>query len=204
MAVQKSQSIKVEAIKSEKEINRIISNLSGNHRNLALFIVGINTNFRASDLLKLKIGDVRHLTPGQDFRCVEKKTGKERRTTLNEPACEAIGSLLLSMPDCKDEELLFQSRRGDGKNGKGLSVSTFSTMVKEWCGHLKGNYGSHSLRKTFGYIHRTVFNTDIPTLMEMFNHSNQRQTLTYLGVQPAEIKEAYMKGIGKLPVRNTK
>jgi hypothetical protein len=50
-------------------------------------------------------------------------------------------------------------------------------------------------RLTFGYIHRTVFNTDIPTLMQMFNHSSQRQTLTYLGIQPSEIKEAYLREI---------
>jgi integrase len=70
-------------------------------------------------------------------------------------------------------------------------------MVKGWCKviNLKGNYGSHTLRKTFGYIHRTVFNTDIPTLMDMFNHSSQKQTLTYLGIQPSDIKDAYLKEI---------
>lgn len=198
MAVYTGEKIKVEPIKSEKDINRIIQNLTGHPRNLALFVVGINTNFRASDLLKLKVSDVKYLKPGDHFCSYEKKTGKGRLTTLNEPACEVIQALLVSMPDCIDNDLLFQSRRSDGGNGQGLSVSTFSTMVKSWCGHLRGNYGSHTLRKTFGYIHRTVFNTDIPTLMDMFNHSNQRQTLAYLGVQAAEIKEAYMKGIGKL------
>jgi integrase len=70
-------------------------------------------------------------------------------------------------------------------------------MVKGWCKeiNLKGNYGTHTLRKTFGYIHRTVFNTDIPTLMEMFNHSSQKQTLAYLGIQPSDIKDAYLKEI---------
>lgn len=61
--------------------------------------------------------------------------------------------------------------------------------------NLKGNYGSHTLRKTFGYMHRTVHNTDIPTLMEMFNHSSQKQTLAYLGIQPSEIRDAYLKEI---------
>jgi hypothetical protein len=40
-----------------------------------------------------------------------------------------------------------------------------------------------------------VFNTDIPTLMQMFNHASQRQTLAYLGIQPSEIKEAYLREI---------
>jgi len=195
MAAHKGEEIKVDPIKSLKDVRKIIANLTGHPRNLALFVVGINTNFRASDLLRITIGDVRHLKIGEHFPSKEKKTGKERFTTLNEPAHEAIQALLATMPDAKDEEPLFQSRKAEGKNGKGLSVPTFSVMVKEWCAQLRGNYGSHSLRKTFGYIHRTVFNTDIPTLMTMFNHATQKQTLAYLGIQPDEIKDAYMKAI---------
>ncbi|NVN90446.1 MAG: tyrosine-type recombinase/integrase [Desulfuromonadales bacterium] len=195
MAVSKEQEIKVEAIKSLKEIRRITANLSGHPRNLALFVVGINTNFRASDLLKIKVGDVRYLKAGQHFTSKEQKTGKERFTTINEPAYEAIKALLATMPNAKHDEPLFQSRKGDGVNGKGLSVPTFSVMVKEWCGHLRGNYGSHSLRKTFGYIQRTVFGVDIPTLMQVFNHSSQKQTLAYLGIQATEIKAVYMNSI---------
>jgi hypothetical protein len=45
------------------------------------------------------------------------------------------------------------------------------------------------------HLHRTVFNTDIPTLVQMFNHSSQRQPLTDLGIQPSEIKEAYPRAI---------
>lgn len=195
MAAHKVDGIKVEPIKSLKEIRKITANLTGHPRNLALFVVGINTNFRASDLLKIKVGDVRYLKVGEHFASKEKKTGKERLTTINEPAYEAIQALLATMPNAKDEEPLFQSRKKEGVNGKGLSVPTFSVMVKEWCGHLKGNYGSHSLRKTFGYIQRTEFGVDIPTLMEMFNHSSQKQTLAYLGVQAIEIRAAYMNAI---------
>ena len=64
-----------------------------------------------------------------------------------------------------------------------------------WCRELdlKGNYGSHTLRKTFGYMHRTVHGTDIPTMMTIFKHSSQKLTLDYLGIQPEEIREAYLK-----------
>jgi hypothetical protein len=95
------------------------------------------------------------------------------------------------MPDAGDGEFLFQSRKGR----QALCVSYLNSLVKGWCHevNLKGNFGW--LRKTFGYIHRTVFNTDIPTLMQMFNHASQRQTLTYLGIEPSEIKEAYLREI---------
>ena len=35
--------------------------------------------------------------------------------------------------------------------------------------------------------------------MQMFNHSSQRQALTYLGIQPSEIKEALLRDICTIP-----
>jgi hypothetical protein len=62
-------------------------------------------------------------------------------------------------------------------------------------GEPEGEFWEQQLEEDLRQIHRTVFNTDIPTLMQMFNHSSQRQTLTYLGIQPSEIKEAYLREI---------
>lgn len=186
--------IKVEPIRAEKDIKLIKKLLSDKPRDIALFTLGINTNLRASDLLKITVGQVKHCQAGDCFTIgKEQKTGKERLITLNKTVCEALQGLLSKMPEAKDSDYLFQSRKG----GSALCVPYFNSMVKEWCKeiNLKGNYGSHTLRKTFGYIHRTVFNTDIPTLMQMFNHSSQKQTLAYLSIQASEIKEAYLKEI---------
>ena len=57
---------------------------------------------------------------------------------------------------------------------------------------LKGNYGSHTLRKTFGYHQRVTFGRGIPELMVVFNHSSQRETLSYLCIQPEEVKSIYL------------
>jgi len=186
--------IKVDPIRTERDIKSIKKLLADKPRDLCIFTLGINTNLRASDLLKITIGQVRHLHPGQHFTLREQKTSKERTITLNKTVHDAIQGLLREMGNpVNDADYLFQSRKGKGK----LTVSTLNAMVKDWCRaiNLKGNYGSHTLRKTFGYIHRTVFNTDIPTLMTMFNHSTQRQTLAYLGIQASEVKDAYMREI---------
>ena len=186
-------SIKVEPIRTEKDIKLIRRHLSDKPRDLCMFSLGINTNLRASDLLKIKVGQVRNLQVGEHFSVKEKKTQKDRNITLNKTVHEAIQNLLGTMPDADDGDYLFRSRKG----GTALCVPYLNSLVKGWCSeiNLKGNYGSHTLRKTFGYIHRTLFNTDIPTLMMMFNHSTQKQTLTYLGIQPSEIKDAYLKEI---------
>jgi len=186
--------IAVLPIREQKDIKSIKRLLADKPRDLALFTLGINTNLRASDILNLTAGHVKHLLPGDElFKYKEKKTRKERTITINKTVYEAVQALLATMPDAQDDAPLFQSRKG----GKALTVSTLNNMVKEWCAeiNLKGNYGSHTLRKTFGYMHRTVHGTDIPTLMIMFNHSSQKQTLDYLCIQPEEIRDAYMKEI---------
>lgn len=193
----KGSSIRVDPIRDPKDIRLIKKILADHPRDLALFVVGINTNLRASDLLRIKVGDVRYLKVGEYFTLREKKTGKLRSITINKAVYDAIANLLVSMPLAKDDDFLFQSRKKNSSTGGMLTVSYLNSLVKQWCReiNLRGNYGAHSLRKTFGYIHRTVFGTDIPTLMEMFNHSTQRQTLTYLGIQPREINDAYLKEI---------
>ncbi len=190
---QKGSSIKVEPIRNKKDIQLIKKLLADNLRDLAIFTLGINTNLRASDLLRITVGQIRHLRPGEHFSVREKKTGKLRDITINETVYKALQGLLFSLASPGDEDFLFQSRKGK----QALCVSYLNSLVKTWCKeiNLKGNYGSHTMRKTFGYIHRTVFNTDIPTLMEMFNHSSQKQTLAYLGIQPSEIKDAYLREI---------
>lgn len=189
----KGDIVKVEPIRKIKDINLIKKLLAEKPRDLAIFITGINTNLRGVDLLKLKIGQVRHLEVGEYFHVREQKTGKDRQITINATVHQAIRALLSTMPPERshDDDFLFQSREGVNKK---LTTPYLNNLVKKWCKeiNLRGNYGAHTLRKTFGYHQRVTFGVDIPTLMEMFNHSSQKQTLAYLGIQASEIKEAYL------------
>jgi integrase len=183
---QPGSQIKVDPIRKLKDIDSIKKILADNPRNLALFVLGINTNLRASDLLRITVGQVRGLKPGDELTLKEKKTGKPRRITLNKTCVGAL-QRLLETRSFEDADPLFLGQRGV------LTVPSVHFLVKSWCRaiHLKGNYGSHSLRKTFGYHQRVTFGTDLPTLMTIFNHSTQKQCLAYLCVQPDEIKNVY-------------
>lgn len=186
----KGSNCTADPIRSERDIRNIKKLLADNPRNLCLFTFAINVNLRASDILKVKVGDVRGLNVGDSFTLKEKKTGKERRITLNRCVHAAIQTLLATMQDAPDSSPLFRSN----KTGEALCVPYFSGLVKKWCReiNLKGNYSAHSTRKTWGYMMRTVHKVDIETLMTIYNHSSQRITLRYLGIQPSEIKDAYM------------
>ena len=127
------------------------------------------------------------MNAGDELTLKEKKTGKHRRITLNKAVTASVQALLASRK-YQDNDPLFLGQRGL------LTVSSVNRLVKTWCKtiNLKGNYGSHTLRKTFGYHQRVSFNVGVPELMVAFNHSSQRETLEYLCIQPDEVKSIYM------------
>lgn len=182
----RGSTIKVEPIRKKKDIQTIKSLLKDNPRDYALFVIGINTNLRAGDMLGIKASHVKGKKAGDEIEIIEQKTRKRRRITINKSVADGLNSLLSSY-EYQDDDPLFMGQRGP------LTVPTLSRMVKHWCKsiHLKGNYAAHTLRKTWGYHQRVTFNVGIPELMVCFNHSTQRQTLDYLCVQPDEIKSIY-------------
>jgi len=186
----KGSRIKVEPIRDVKDIRAIKKLLDGNPMYSALFTLGINTNLRASDLLRITAGQVRGLKPMAEIELKEKKTGKTRRITLNKACVEAVTRLLASR-NFDDDTPIFQGERGT------LTVPSVNRLVKSWCKaiNLKGNYGAHTLRKTFGYQQRVRFGVGLPELMVCFNHSTQRQTLDYLCIQPEEVRSVYANEI---------
>ena len=182
-------SIKVEPIRDRKAIAKIKKLCADNPRDLCLFTLGINTAYRAKEILSITVGQVAHLKAGSRLDIRQSKNRKYRATVLNGIVVESIQAWLEEHPDPVRRAPLFISRRG----GAALTVSTLNHMVKRWCGEagLKGNYGSHTLRKTWGYHQRVQNEAPIPLLMEAFGHTSQAQTLDYLCIQAKEIEELY-------------
>jgi integrase len=167
--------------------------LKDNQRELALFVLAVNSNLRACDLLALNVSQGINLQAGDELVLREKKTGKVRGIVINRDVRHALQDWLNSHPQKHDGRApLFLSRKGEA-----LKVATLSGMVKAWCQEvgLTGSFGCHTLRKTFGYQHRVRFGTDLPTLQTIYGHAQQRQALDYLCVQPDEVRDAYMKEI---------
>ncbi|MEL6368168.1 MAG: tyrosine-type recombinase/integrase [Pseudomonadota bacterium] len=191
--------IKVEPIRTVNSINKIRKALAPSPRNLALFVVGINTAYRASELLSIRLGQVRHLAAGDRLEIKQKKTKKYRAVTLNSSCVQSIEALLHHLEDkalrkknlawIDDDSYLFA-----GKDPlKPLTVPYLNNLVKSWCrqANCKGNFGSHTLRKTWGFMQRTKQGTPIPLLMQAFGHASQHQTLAYLCIQDEEIESIY-------------
>ena len=181
----RGDSIRVEPIRSKRHIANIKRILADKPRDLCLFTLGINTAFRANELLAIKVGQVRYLGVGDTLTIKQRKTGKYRSVVLNDNVVDAITNYLRQRP-LADGDDLFTGLRGC------LTVPTVNRLVKTWCADvgLKGNYGSHSLRKTWGYWQRQN-GADILNLVEAFGHATQRQTMAYLGLQPEDVMKLY-------------
>ena len=133
----------------------------------------INNAYRASELLSIRIGQVRHLTPGDRLEVMQRKTRRYRAVIWNRAYREAVAGLLAHLDEkalakrnlawVDDQSFLFAGRRPDTP----LSVPFLNNLVKAWChqANLRGNYDSHSLRKTWGYMQGTRQRTPIPTLI---------------------------------------
>lgn len=182
------RSTRVEPIRNLDVLSRIKRNLGGCSRNYCLFVVGINTGLRASELLNLTVADVLACRDDGTINVWQKKNSKYRRVSVNDACRRAIDCYLEDRKYASLDELLFVGQRG------GLTSSYLTRLIKRWCSEAGApplNYGSHTLRKTWGYHQRVTFKADIPTIMVAYGHASQQQTLAYLGVQASEVASLY-------------
>jgi integrase len=146
-------------------------------RDWFLFSLGISTGLRISDLRVLKVSDVEDKT---HITIKEQKTKKRKKILLNESVRKMISEYI---KDMSENEYLFKSRQGNkplGRNQCGNIISEAGRQVGI------ENLGTHSMRKSFGYWHYKEFK-NIAILMTIFNHSSQKVTMKYLGIEQDEM-----------------
>jgi integrase len=188
----KGDRIAVDPIRKIKDIKAISKLTAENPRDHLLFIMGINNGLRAADLIKLKVRDIRYLKVGDTLTIKEGKTGKDNVLVVNKMVHKALCNFLEKVrPD--DDEYVFASRKGGH-----LQSQAVSKLVKKWTGaiNLKGNYGAHTLRKTWGYIQRTAHGVGFEIICKRYNHSNPAITMRYLGIEDKEVHGVLMNDIG--------
>jgi integrase len=181
----KGSRITVQPIRRESDIKSIKQYLKNDYRDLLLFTMGINNGLRISDLLKLKVGQVRTLRTGEYLVIREQKTGKDNVLMINKAVKSTLEAFLKDTKP-SDEEYLFKSKKG---NNQPLKREAVHRKIKGW-GRLfkiKENIGSHSLRKTWGYMQRTKYGVGFEILCKRFSHSSPAVTMRYLGIEDKEV-----------------
>lgn len=150
-----------------------------NYRDYFLFVFGINSGLRISDILSLKVDDVQ----GDYLKLKEKKTGKAKRYKINASLRREIDYYIDTY---KVASWLFPSRKGDGPIS---SVQAYRVLNKASEEVGLNEIGTHTMRKTFGYFFYKQ-KKDVAMLQDLFNHSSPSITLRYIGITQEEIDDS--------------
>lgn len=173
----------VQPFRSETEIDDFLFFLrrtKNSKRDVFLFLFGLNTGLRMSDIVKLKVRDINKPEP----IITEKKTGKKKRLFL-----DGIQDIVQEyIKDMNDDDYLFPSRQGGH-----ITVNTIYKLYIKIGRELgRDDIGCHTLRKTYGRFYYLKTH-DIATLMYLFNHSSEKITKRYIGITDDDAKSS-LKG----------
>jgi len=153
-------------------------------RDYVMFMTGIHTGLRISDILPLRVRDVE----GTHIRIEEQKTGKYKRIFISPILSKIFKEYTQGM---KKRDLLFKSKRKT-RTGKPKPIdrTTAYKMLRDAAIAIDfgESFGTHSLRKTFGYNFYQKYK-DIGSLQKYFNHDKQSTTLYYIGVGQDDLDE---------------
>ena len=190
----------VDPIRSLAKVNQIKNTLrgAGRIRDLLLFQLGINSALRLSDLLKVQVFDLFDKSGSIKgfFDKKEVKTGKSNRITITQGVKDTLALYQKTYPAIlkqPDNYIFFHSKLMPlGRIPIGRKQGW--KLIREWChsAGLKGNFGGHSLRKTFGYQARLKA-IPLEIIQHKLNHSSLAITQRYLGITADEIEEACNK-----------
>lgn len=143
-----------------------------NERNFILFLFGINTGMRISDILKLRVRDVE----GWSVYVREGKTKKLKEVWMPPELKKEVRQYVKGK---SKNEYLFKSRKGINKPiTRGMAYVILQEIAEEFG---LERIGTHSFRKTYGYHHYKQFK-DVAALQEALNHSDPKITLRYIGI----------------------
>lgn len=166
----------VQPIRDKKKLNAMKTLLKErNEKYYIMFRIGINVGLRVSDIISLKVSDVRakeHIT------ITEKKTSKTKRFLVPGTLQKDLADFI-HKNNMADDEYLIQSRKGDNKPISRIQAYRILNDAAEQIGI--DEIGTHTMRKTFGY-HWYQQNKDIAMLQDIFNHSAPSITLRYIGI----------------------
>jgi integrase len=159
-------------------------------RDYLLFMVGISSALRISDILKLKVEDVWDgRRPKEFIRLSEQKTGKIKAFPITENLSKALKQYMKEYKPNQDD-YLFKSRKGDNRPISRQQASNILSKAGEYVG-IKEPINTHSMRKTWGY-HAYKNGTSLALIMEALNHSSIGNTKKYIGITQDDLNQVYI------------
>ncbi|MED4229309.1 tyrosine-type recombinase/integrase [Neobacillus cucumis] len=176
----------VDALRDLEQINSLKDHLKKqSYRDYLLFVFGINTGLKISELLLIKVKELFN-TEGEmkDFYSYAEMESERRKSVfLNKKVKEAVKSYLDHI-NIVEQIYLFQSRKFKQPITRQQAYRIIhDAAIKVG---IEGKIGTNSLAKTFGF-HAFKQGVSIALLQKHFNHSTPSETLKFIGINKDEI-----------------
>lgn len=167
-------------------------------RNQALFLLGIRSGFRISEILSLTLGDVYQGGRMTDRVAVARRHMKKKlegRTVMlhteAQAALEAWIVELLKVGPSDPQTFVFRSREGGNVAINRRSAWRVLVAAYAKCG-LSGKLGTHTMRKTFAKRIHAKLGKDLIKTQKALGHRNVNSTVSYLSFDEGEIDDAIL------------
>lgn len=187
------------AIKDTQDLKRMQSYLKiNNYKAYILFMIGLGTGYRGSDLVNLTVADLKEAVKTGELSILEEKTKDTRKVPFKRKVYlnpKLINLLKEYIQGKEDAEYVYTSQKGKGE-GKYKQHVRRDTLGKEFkkaalaCGIADISVGTHTPRKTYGYIQYLAMDKDINYVQELFGHSSTKVTKSYIGIDDDILKES--------------
>ncbi|MFE8698290.1 tyrosine-type recombinase/integrase [Cytobacillus sp. FJAT-53684] len=179
-------------MREKKQLEAVKGYLRGkNKRDYLLFMVGISSALRISDILRLKVKNVWNgKKPVEYVELNEKKTGKYKRFPVTPNLNKAIKEYM-SEYNGQPEQYLFVSRVG---HNKPITRQYANMMLNNACDMvgITEPFGSHGMRKSWGYwAFKQGISLDYISLA--LNHRSIAETKRYLGLLQEDLDNIYLQ-----------
>lgn len=185
---------------TDEEIRDVAAAFSGPNglRDRALFLLGVRSGFRISEVLSLRLGDV--LQHGRIVervavrRCSMKRKIEGRSVVLHPEAKAALDAWLKALQQEgleAAETFVFRSRRG--RNAPIGRIQAWRLLNAHF--HrlgLSGKLGTHSMRKSFANRLYDRLGHDLVRTQRALGHRNINSTVSYLSFREEDIDAAVL------------
>jgi integrase len=185
---------------NDSEVHDVSRSFWGEHarRDKALFLLGVKSGFRISELLSLRLRDVLQAGRLVDRVTVERRNMKKKlegRTVLLHPEARAALAAWLEelggQAELTGVTFVFQSRKGDNRPISRVQAYRILHEACDSC-ELTGKLGTHSMRKTFANKVYDALDNDLVKTQRALGHRNVNSTVQYLSFREEEIDEAIL------------
>jgi len=174
------------------EIDAIVAKLDST-RDKCLFILGIRTGYRISELLSIKASDVYQYNGVVDRLNIRRANTKGKvagqSVALHVQAKELIAALIAE-DGLLPGDFLFKSRRSS-RPIDAVRAYRILRQAADAC-NLTGKIATHSMRKTFAKRIYKKLDRDLIKMRQAMRHKDINSTIAYLSFDQSEIDAAIL------------